>query len=219
LVGTGKLWGEETSVLMSRVEHLIGAPVKRADEEAAADAAHALYVLRSLDDEEARRWAIDELGGYCSHNAEIQQAMLLVVKTDQSESNRLAAAEHMSAAALFPADVVPVLIVELGESLGCFWAALAEFCAQKKSKYPGSHILSACVKALARYGSKAEAAVPQLVNALTFPDTDIVREAAHALGEIGAGAAEALPALERIAVDPENVAARECREAAARIRS
>jgi hypothetical protein len=78
---------------MSRIEHLIGPPTQRADEEAARDAVHALYVLRSIDDEEARNWAVDELGEY---RYEIQRAILLAVRTDRSNSVRLSATRGLT---------------------------------------------------------------------------------------------------------------------------
>jgi hypothetical protein len=200
------LWKAKTF----RIEHLIGAPAGRTAEEAARDAAHALYVLQALDDEEARRWAIDELGPYCSHNPRIQQAMLQIVKADQSGS--FAAAERLSAAAMFPSDVVPFLVAGLGEQLNR-GKGLIELRAPKIA----ITLPCAWMKALSHYGSDARAAVSCLIEALAYPDGDVVCEAARTLGRLGRNAVEALAALEQIARNPVNPAAWECAEAVRRI--
>jgi hypothetical protein len=218
VVAAGRLWEDERS-LLSQIKQLIGPPVQRTEEEAARDAAHALYILMDLDDEDARFPAMDELGDYCAYNSAIQQALLAVLTIDQSDSNRKKAAEQLSKAALFPEEVIPVLVTTLGEELEESRSLL------KSDHFKTKHwpifrpLLRERIKTFSRYGSEAKRAVPHLADALAFPDTDIVCEAARTLGVIGKHATDALPTLEQIASDSENPAAQECQNAIERIRS
>jgi len=196
---------------MSQIKDLIGAPAGRTDGQAAAHAAYAEYVLGNHHDYEARDWAIRELGECWLHDPQIQQAMLHLFKTHPS-ANHLA--EYLSAAGLFPEDVIPVLVAWLDKKLP--WAKLAE---ELYKGNPFSDTLQQDMRHLARYGNKALSAVPHLIKALAFSDDDLVCETARTLGEIGAGAVEAVPALKRIADDSENPAAQECRNAVDRILS
>jgi hypothetical protein len=112
---------------------------------------------------------------------EVQHALRSAIY-DSSGYVRMLAAEALARAALFPEDVIPVLIAVLEVADR---SDIAEIEVSKQWRRVAAGVIG-------KYSSGAAPAIPALRNALLDPDVNIRGYAAQSLGEIGPAALVAL---------------------------